>query len=816
MITIPSAMKTLLKSKIQAGANRPSARVKVSGQPVSGDVTAWSAVQDIRSGSSKVWTGGSFATRADGTILVTYGDMTNKAVYLSTVDTEADLFGASNESITNEWLFYTLVDGVTSTAPSRLLRLDDGSILLFIIEGGVWVSQGNNIEPRILVYKSANGMGDDFALLNTIVTGGDADAVGAYFDWGQEGTGIGQPCVLPSGRILIPFSAVANSGFGSGQFGTCGAHVVYSDDGFVTYTSQCIIANWIYRITIGGNRGISYWPNSGGMLLGLYQSTDYSAAAKGVISYDEGATWSSLEGFGGLGASVGYNMFYASNGINYYVRQNTLLGGWHILRRDSEGADLDISELNYLGIDGWVEVQDQLQWTSDVLMVWRTDAGYLAIAGTSGSDSIIYGDELIDYELPVKLIEISMSKGSAAQASVVIDNKSGVYSPDQLAGNDWKDVITPNKTLTIDMGYGRALPTVCTALIDTVRMGNSSSGAEMEISGRDYLKKALDQLVRAYYVDHYAYTVLYQSQTVEYIFRDLAIKAGWLTGDVHTGVSGITLTEITFTHESYADAFQRLAELSGFEWFVDETGDLYFYYATDRKPEATDEAVVLNGTTNVALAEYPVVTASILVYSAAGKTGTKYTADVDYTITAGDEDTAWNIKRIAGGAIGDGATVYVNYVYAAWVFREGQDITMLDYLIDDTEVQDSVIVIGQDSDGVYIRGDYDPAYQYYNVLPGKVQIVNAGDLASTNAQCTEIATRVFASGLIKARVATFEICPGNPYIQVGDCIQVIESTSKISEIYRIFEMSHRWDATNGSRTNVTTYHYGYAPATGVV
>jgi hypothetical protein len=343
---------------------------------------------------------------------------------------------------------------------------------------------------------------------------------------------------------------------------------------------------------------------------------------------------------------------------------------------------------------------------------------------------------------------------------------------------------------------------VFTGLIDTIDIRTFPQ--EITIQARDALKRALDQTV----TDNEGYrSLVYEDKSPEYIFTDLAVRAGWDNPEIIIGsASGLTMS-ITFTHETYADAMTKLAEMLNYEYYVGREGEIYFHYATDRQPESVDEEFELGGTAWYDLNNYPVVTNSIKVYSGAGMTGTLYEEGVDYEIISGGKDMPWNISRIAEGSILDGATVYVSYVYAAWVFEEGHDIFSLGYTIDDADIYASATVLGRtDADTVCHGSAEYGSKDYYNVLPQKV-LITEDQSATTPERCEYIAEQLVKSFNPKPRRVEF-MAVGNPYLWVGDCIMVIESSSTISEIYRIDSIKHSFTADGSPvySTNITAYH----------
>jgi hypothetical protein len=180
----------------------------------------------------------------------------------------------------------------------------------------------------------------------------------------------------------------------------------------------------------------------------------------------------------------------------------------------------------------------------------------------------------------------------------------------------------------------------------------------------------------------------------------------------------------------------------------------------------------------------------------------------------GTSATEWTIARVAGGSIPDGGTVFVTFVYAAWVFREGEDIISLDYTISGRNLVSKIYVHGMDTGGTEIEATADyTSKTYYNVLAQKVEKMDAPD-ADTTAKAQKVADR--QELLVRARP---RICQHNaiavPWLQIGDTIMIVESSTGISEAYRIISMTLTQEATEGGQTStmqITTYHYGYSVA----
>jgi hypothetical protein len=323
------------------------------------------------------------------------------------------------------------------------------------------------------------------------------------------------------------------------------------------------------------------------------------------------------------------------------------------------------------------------------------------------------------------------------------------------------------------------------------------------------LKLALDQKCTDEAGNHVIY---YTDETPEDIFRYLALAAGYASADIVTEATGLTLPGFLVSYESYADAFTRLCEMVKFEYYCDNQGILYFVHSTDRSPAVTNEAMALTGTGWVDIpgpaAGHPVVLDSDIVTNGGETT---YSRDTDYEIRLGGSGVNAAIRRRSGSAIGDGATVYASAVYAAWIFSEGEDIIKLDYTIEDKDLYYSILVQGasaEDESAIEASADY-ISKEYYNVLEQKILVVSASGINDL-AACQEIADRNEVLMRSRPRYTEFGAV-ANPWLDTGDCSQVIESSSTISEIYRPLSEIITMEPGTGFIMQLGAYHYGYAP-----
>jgi hypothetical protein len=325
-------------------------------------------------------------------------------------------------------------------------------------------------------------------------------------------------------------------------------------------------------------------------------------------------------------------------------------------------------------------------------------------------------------------ISVARSKGTASQATVAIDNEGGLKAGDPAG--PYNHILWPNKIVTITLGYGAAQFLVFTGFVDDVNMNATPGSATITITARDYSKLAIDQMVQMMWGEEMVYEIVYQWQTLEYTFGALAALAGYDPGKTHVESTGITLPELLFSRESYADAFQKICELSLFEWFCDEQGDLWFRKAVDPAPTAV------------------------------------------------------------------------------FAFVEGVDIVNLNYVISDAEIYSKVVVQTTGIEGGTWQATASCNESVFGVPVQKTMFVNLMERMTDSPGCSALAVMYAAAVDIKSRLVTFAIV-GNPNVKIGDCVSVTETTTSISEIYRVFDLSHSMDANNSLvfGTTIKCYHY---------
>lgn len=726
-------MAALLKSKTMVGDNRPTHKITL-GNYNSG--YEWEDIKYIRATTTKPipeqfqdwydgnWGGGSFVTRADGKVLVTYCNSANDSIYLSIVDSEEDVFFDNNKASANEVAFKTVTNVLASPsamAQSRLQKFDDGSILLYIFD----VGDSSNIPSKLEVYKSSNGLGDDFVLLAKIQ---EHQRLANTLD--VSSIGIGQPIQIETGRILIPY---VGYGYYAEGYSRSKAYVAYSDDDGFNWINKTIYdSDWLQQFTC---RGIGKFGSQLVVAVGKYYST---GSMWFYTSNDNGENWNKLVQYPGNAIYDG--LFWGNDGYSYWLNSDD--GTTYKLYRHSDKEALPTTVDAYgrgLGT-AWGEAEEFIDNGDLKEVLWGTEAGRLAFAGTSyyGGRSVskINGGIRQELKLQAKKIDIQRQKGMAGGLTIDFDNKQGILAPD---GETNQHLLWPNTEIIVEQGYGNELLQTFKGYIDSISMQANGQQANISVSARDSLKRALDQTITTSMGNH---VITALDTKVENLWRDLATMAGLQIGVVEE--TGITITEKVFSWETYGDAFSWLSELVGFEVICDEQGIVHF-----RKQQIPTTPEI------------------------------------------------------------------------AYEFVEGVDIISLGYTINDNDLYRWIIVHGKrttiDGEGkeneevIEFKKEFSAA-DYWGLLPQKILKIDAPE-ADTLEKCEQIALKAEYLMISRARIVKFQSI-GIPHLQIGDFIRVTESSTTISEVYRITDLSTSQDAD--TYTMDITCHWFSAPVEEVI
>lgn len=705
MITIPANILALIKSRQQIGANRPTAVIEFGGQPSTAslkDPTQWTTWRVFTADDRGH---GNICETSDGRAVAVYSSATDNSVSVAFAPTIAGVldgsesFGAAT----------TLVAGLGGT-PHCSINLVAGKLRVVVV-------YLNTITDKYVAeyWADSDAKGADFAKVADI----SLNLTGAYGHPRAKYPSVIQQ--LGNGNLAVVLPWVTTSPSNSDAIW---AH--YSTDDGVTWISgqqwygglAAFMTSYYSRnlMPLGADNFLVVRVASSGSFYGLcftqsgasFRYIDWVGDYKPYV-----ATW----------AQVGEKIY-----MHYNSSQGQISGVFEFIG-DTVTPEALMTMANYTLIKNVGDLAPYDNWhfllaTENALVLQGSSAGQISGAGT----------EISSQALRPKSLVVSRSKGSASQVSVSFENTGGKYAPDPAG--PWNHVMWPNNNIKAYLGYGVYLPKVFTGLIDDVDM--ETPPQMISATARDHSKKALDQMCQWTWDGVTYYDGAWASQDPEGIFVALATMAGFAEADVVYDVTGIVIPEFRFKQQTYADLIQKLAEMSGCEWYCDEEGKIYFKLVT--YPEATP----------------------------------------------------------------------------AYSFVAGVDIFSLGYKISDAEIYRDVVVTAQgpedengNSETISVKVEWSAA-DYYGLPPHKTLYVTASDIVQDEAGCLEIANRMLLAMTTKPRQVQF-VAVGIPNLQIGDCIQVTEASSTISEIYRVYDFEHQYDAEGSPvfATAIKCYWYAH-------
>lgn len=423
------------------------------------------------------------------------------------------------------------------------------------------------------------------------------------------------------------------------------------------------------------------------------------------------------------------------------------------------------------------------------------------------------GDGLTNV-LPVRRIWLSREEDAIAQrCTIEFDNVNpenyrdpGYYMPyrtNEFPGhtqNEWHFQLVPSKRISVQLGYGSELTNVFLGEIDDSFFAADPSGYSGTLDCRDRGAILVDDMMVSTTDPDEPYYVSFEEMDVSNMVKSALLAKGWIEADITVDLSGVIL-DMEFERQTVADLIDWAIDVTGYQFYIDENGKAFFVEATDKNPRSPDENFTCTQGQEISLAHYPIVVSSQEVRSAPSGSGTLYAKDVDYTI---DYSTG-KLVPIVGGAIANNSTIYVSYVYAAWVFRHGEDIFRLPYTLSRRNQYGKIVVEGDGESATWSAPS--PAWDTHKTSPNRVMFVSKPEVTEVT-ECQAIADKMGIDML--RRYGTVEFAAvAVPWLQIGDCIQVIEYSSTVSEIYRIVSLELEYTAETAVMT-IRAYHFGYS------
>jgi len=789
MQSIPYAIETQLKTQSAKGSNAPYMKLTFPSGSGSYD---WDNLTTWRTPQAGADDGVSVAEKANGSLIWCW--VASNTVYEGTVSDVDTLLGGDS-TVTG-----ATSTGITGVGATRACVFNlDGGLYLHVTSLG---DSENNTWCK--VYKSASGNGGDWALHGTLW-----DTANAWPDTSRyTGGAAGKAVKLSTGRWVMP---------------TVEPHYAAHDRLFSIWTSDDGGVTWTRRHYYGNSYMTSHSRqvavDGDGNLWWAIGRTYSGGNGRIYRSTDNGANWTYHYSKPGSGYAFGMDLLYIEEDEHVYL----------FCDHDSATA-VRVEYFDDLSVDESTTYVTSASGNKDLPLVVEHSGGTLLICADDGVLGVPTSDVSV-YPTSLRLQQDTAADAARLVAAWPNVNPNdptdvGYYSPDRgdddpAKKNAWYHVLFPESEVTLELGYGSHYVTRFKGQIDDTRLfvEPSERGVRymVEIDCRDYGRRLVDLKVQDDSGNDY---LTYESTTLEAVAVDLLKRAGWSTGNITAEETGRSITKKTFERQSYGDALGWILDASGFELSV-QNDEISFYYPTDRQPAITNLLVDLTSSTSpvaitsstgsTSLGRAPVVSGSEVVTST--DTLTTYTTG-DYVINYGSHSTEANIARIStgdGGSIPAASpNVLLDYVYSAWSFSEGEDLFKLEYTLTSRNIYKQIKTLGGTSTelktGTYNCGGT------YDISTQKRLFIPLPELNST-AELQAAADRLGNDMSKKYREIVFAAV-AIPWLEVGDCIQVIESMSTISEVYRILELEFRYENNNGRLTAIMTgraYHYGYAP-----
>jgi len=434
------------------------------------------------------------------------------------------------------------------------------------------------------------------------------------------------------------------------------------------------------------------------------------------------------------------------------------------------------------------------------------------IGGNSPAQQVTFLDkEAGATTLQAQHVWVSREEAAISQrCTVALENVNptnpkdpGYYMPyrvEEFTGqtqNEWHFQIIPGKRIQVALGYGTELVEAFTGAIDEATFNATPSGYTVDLDCRDLGWKLIDVQMTTEDPDD-PYYVEYYDLDVSEIVRAALIAAGFASETLVIDTSGVML-DIEFIRQTYADLIEWAVDVTGFQFYISETGIPHFIQPTDKYPNAENESHMCVPGVTITLHNKPVIENSQVVKSALTG-GTTYEKDIDYSI----DYALGTITPLVGGGMPSDQTFYVTYVFSAWTFKNGEDIFNLTYSLTRRNQYSKIIVEGEGCIGSWEKPT--AYWDTHEIAPNVVLFVNKAELLEDE-ECEAMATKLAID--MQRRYGPVEFAAvAVPWLQVGDCIQVIEYSSTVSEIYKIVSLELDY-TTTGSTMLIRCYHFGY-------
>jgi len=295
------------------------------------------------------------------------------------------------------------------------------------------------------------------------------------------------------------------------------------------------------------------------------------------------------------------------------------------------------------------------------------------------------------------------------------------------------------------------------------------------------------------------------------VFKDLCLRAGFVTGDILIENTGILLNNtpegsLEFDTISYADAIEQLSTMTAWSSWCDENGKINFknpqnnsYYKQDEEQMFIANTPIyltkcFTHSTDKTLMESEPIEGTIKVYNYT-KT-TLYELDTDYTYNP----STYTIMLKETGNIVEYDICKIDYNYTNGIFENGLNLYSFDLNLSHSNYYRSIMVTG-DTD-TYIAAVNTPNWDSSVIEADKTLFVNDTTLDDID-KVANCANRLLLD--MKERYMTISLEGiANPWLQIGDTIRIL-IYGTIYGIYKISGYTMSYSATEGMTMNLNGY-----------
>jgi hypothetical protein len=457
-----------------------------------------------------------------------------------------------------------------------------------------------------------------------------------------------------------------------------------------------------------------------------------------------------------------------------------------------------------------------------------TNLDYKVFKQRDFSNKLIYKAVVVfpnngNLELPVYAFQIERDIDYVAQScqlelhniSPTDINDAGYYSPDRVG--TWSKVLWPGNKFQVkitvevfDRDPVTNVPThtaetftMFTGYIDTVDMIIENSKSVLKIAARDAGSILMDNIIPEEFGSGDRW-LEYSSVDISTIVRDLLLKAGFTEDDMGDIQPTGILVDIEFQDTKYGECIAQLMDICVYDFYFDENGKANFVKSFASGPVKTDTISFATETGYKFLGfdndSYSVMIPKSDVVTSLDDTIT-YVRNVDYTI----DYVKQTISRTAASSIPLSTDIKINWIVTAYHYKEGEDLYSLKYKISRNQMTGKVKVNGDGVEATYNN----PNPTSYGVSANKINFISQNIYLITEEQCQEMANRLGNSMLRTFRRAEI-LGVGIPFLQFGDVLQITESITTASEVYRICAI--KFTMNNGMLyTTARTYYYDHSP-----